>query len=110
MTFVFVILGIVLLAAIGMMAAGRLGQLDDPTRDRPPSPLLPPDPTPTAVQDVRFTIAARGYRMDEVDSTLRTLATALANRDEQLAELQGRGRQGDDAQPPNLSSTSVPTT
>lgn len=98
MTLVFVVLGIVLLAAIGLIAAGRLGQLDSPTRDRPPAGLLPADPTPSAVQGVRFTIAARGYRMDEVDSALRTLTAALANRDARIAELEQGHRSTDGPQ------------
>ncbi|MGV1036045.1 MAG: DivIVA domain-containing protein [Candidatus Nanopelagicales bacterium] len=107
MTLVFVALGVVLLAAIGMIAAGRLGQLDSPTRDRPPAPLLPADPTPLAVQEVRFTIAARGYRMAEVDSTLRTLTAALADRDAQIAQLRGGHPAADDAQPFTPPSPSV---
>lgn len=37
--------------------------------------------------DVRFTVALRGYRMDEVDRVLDDLRVVLAERDAQIARL-----------------------
>lgn len=39
------------------------------------------------LEQVRFTVALRGYRMDEVDRVLDDLRQALAQRDTRLAEL-----------------------
>lgn len=49
----------------------------------------PPDgPVQAAdLADVRFTVALRGYRMDEVDRVLDDLRVVLAERDAQIARL-----------------------
>lgn len=57
--------------------------------DRAPSGLDPQEPV--RAQDVaglRFNLALRGYRMDEVDEVLTLLAAALADRDERISELE----------------------
>lgn len=55
-----------------------------------PDPRLPPVLLPEKVQPddigrLRFSVALRGYRMDQVDAVLARLATALAERDAALA-------------------------
>ena len=62
--------------------------LADPAPDRhdvalPDGPLQPED-----VAEVRFGMALRGYRMDEVDRVLARLATELTRRDARIAELE----------------------
>lgn len=53
-----------------------------------PAVLLPDDPQPSDVDQIRFAPALRGYRMDQVDEVLEKLASALADRDATIAELQ----------------------
>lgn len=98
MIFLFVFLGLAVIAAVALLMR----------RDQP---LLAPDPIPgrpfgwppeqgtdaPALLSVRFPVALRGYRMAEVDEVLADCATALADRDAALAErdaliaqLQGR--------------------
>jgi DivIVA domain-containing protein len=55
---------------------------DRPDLELPPGPLSPDD-----VEAVRFSMAPRGYRMDEVDAVLARLAEELAERDRLLLEL-----------------------
>ncbi len=55
---------------------------DRPDLDLPPGPLTADD-----VEAVRFSMAPRGYRMDQVDGVLARLAEELAERDRLLLEL-----------------------
>jgi DivIVA domain-containing protein len=55
---------------------------DRPDRDLPEGTLAPSD-----VADIRFSLALRGYRMDEVDDVLARLAAELAARDRRIADL-----------------------
>ncbi|MHA7141252.1 MULTISPECIES: DivIVA domain-containing protein [unclassified Arthrobacter] len=57
-----------------------------------PAVLLPDDPHPSDIDRIRFAPALRGYRMDQVDEVLEKLASALAERDEIIADLR-RSRQ-----------------
>lgn len=80
------------LAAIAVVAAGRGGSLSTPEPDRSPLGELPvEDVDRAAVEGLRFSLAFRGYRMDEVDGVLGRLATELETRDRLIAELEGRG-------------------
>lgn len=60
---------------------------DRPDLALPDGPLQPAD-----VEAVRFSMALRGYRMDEVDAVLARLADELADRDRRLAALEARLR------------------
>jgi DivIVA domain-containing protein len=42
---------------------------------------------PADVEGIRFDLAFRGYRMDEVDEVLDRLSSELAERDTRIAEL-----------------------
>jgi DivIVA domain-containing protein len=80
------------LAAIAVVAAGRGGSLSTPSPDRSPLGELPVDDVDrAAVERLRFSLAFRGYRMDEVDAVLDRLASELETRDRRIAELEGRG-------------------
>lgn len=83
------VLAVVVVGLIALTLAGRPGfarPLAEPVRTLPPV-LLPEDPAPADVDRLRFSPGLRGYRMDQVDETLRQLAAALADRDEQIARL-----------------------
>ncbi len=92
MTIVFLVLGVVVVAAIALLAVGRLGELPPAEPDRPPT-LLPDTRLVESedVDNVRFAVGLRGYRMDEVDDVLDRLAADIAERDARIAELEGRG-------------------
>lgn len=78
-----------------LLATAWVATRDDPLlADAPPDrpDLLLPDPplTSSDVEGVRFSLALRGYRMDEVDAVLDRLAAELTDRDRRLAELEAR--------------------
>jgi DivIVA domain-containing protein len=84
---VLVLLGVV--AAIAVVAAGRGDALGDAEPERSPSGTLPEGPVDRAAVDgLRFTLAVRGYRMDEVDAALDRLVGELEARDRRIAELE----------------------
>jgi DivIVA domain-containing protein len=88
------------LAAISVVAAGRGGSMSTPSPDRSPLGELPVDDVDRAAVDgLRFTLAFRGYRMDEVDGVLDRLAAELETRDLRIAELEGRGDTSDPVAP-----------
>ena len=67
---------------------GASAALAEPDPRLPPV-LLPDHPVAADIADLRFSVALRGYRMDEVDEVLERLAAALLERDAALAELRG---------------------
>lgn len=78
-------------AAIAVVAAGRGDPLADADVNRSPAATLPDGPLDRAAVDgLRFTVAIRGYRMDEVDQALERLLTDLEARDARIAELETR--------------------
>lgn len=80
------------LAAVALFAAGRGTGLRPADPDRSPRGRLPSGPIDrNAVDSLHFTLAFRGYRMDEVDDVLDRLADELERRDARIAELE-RGR------------------
>lgn len=79
------------LGGVALAAAGRVTTLPDAPPDRAPTGVLPPTEFETAdIERLRFSLAFRGYRMDEVDDVLDRLTAELAVRDARIAEL-GRG-------------------
>lgn len=89
MTIVFLVLGVAVVTSVALLAVGRLGELPDVEPDRPPV-LLPEDRLVESqdVDDVRFAVGMRGYRMDEVDDVLDRLAADIAERDARIADLE----------------------
>ena len=81
---------VVLLIAVGWIAVGGGGHMSAPTPDRP-DPALPESGLlgRGAVDKVRFSVGARGYRMDEVDDVLDRLAYEIDVRERRIAELEG---------------------
>lgn len=69
---------------------GDTAALGEPDPRLPPV-LLPDHPDAADVGRLRFSVAFRGYRMDQVDEVLERLAAALQDRDEELARLRRPG-------------------
>ena len=68
MVVLFVLIAIGVIAAIGMVAAGRLGALPAAPADRRPDTR---DGAP------EFDVVLRGYRMDEVDAVVADLRSQV---------------------------------
>lgn len=85
---------VALLAAVGWLAIGGGGHMSEPMPDRPDL-ALPGDGllAGTDVDRVRFSVGARGYRMDEVDDVLDRLAREIEQREQRIAELEGHAPQ-----------------
>ncbi|WP_063628099.1 DivIVA domain-containing protein [Actinospica robiniae] len=83
---------VVLLIAVGWVAVGGGGHLSQPVPDRP-DPAVPETGLlgREHVDKVRFSVGARGYRMDEVDDILDRLANEIDQRDRRIAELEHAG-------------------
>ncbi|HWG23112.1 DivIVA domain-containing protein [Actinospica sp.] len=82
---------VVLLIAVGWVAVGGGGHMSPPSPDRP-DPAVPDTGLLGRgdVDKVRFSVGARGYRMDEVDDMLDRLAYEIDVREHRIAELEGR--------------------
>lgn len=94
-TLIEVLVVLALVAAVAAVATGRVrGGLDDPTSTVPdafPEPKLPPTPlTGRDLTDVRFALALRGYRMDQVDELLDRAADELTARDAEIERLRAQ--------------------
>src|SRR5258708_22631725 len=87
---------VALLAAVGWLAIGGGGHMSEPVPDRPDL-ALPEDGLLARddVDRVRFSIGARGYRMDEVDDVLDRLAHEIQLRGRRIAGVEGRAPEGD---------------
>jgi DivIVA domain-containing protein len=88
---VVTVLGVLGVLAVLFATAVLVTRSDPLLADAPPDRAdleLPPGPlSPDDVEAVRFSMAPRGYRMDEVDAVLARLAEELAERDRLLLEL-----------------------
>jgi len=82
---------VALLIAVGWIAVGGGGHMSPPTPDRP-DPAVPETGLLARgdVDKVRFSVGARGYRMDEVDEILDRLAYEIDVRERRIAELEGQ--------------------
>lgn len=87
---VFVLVAAAVLFAVVVVALGRGDLLD--SNDSPVTEVSLPDDElrPVDLEELRFTIAQRGYRMDQVDAVLDRLERELAQRDRRIAELEAR--------------------
>lgn len=81
------LLAVVLVGGVAAVALGAVrGGLEPPTTSLP-AVSLPAGPLrPGDVDDVRFSLGLRGYRMEQVDAVLDRLRAELAARDAELAE------------------------
>jgi len=78
MMWFFAILLVLALGGIALVASGYGGPLAHPDRDAPPVDVPEEgELTGSDLRRIRFPLALRGYRMDEVDALLRRLASQL---------------------------------
>jgi DivIVA domain-containing protein len=79
----------VIVFGIAAVAAGRGGALGEAFPDRP-DVALPYDRPLRAgdLESLRFPVAFRGYRMDDVDDVFDRVASELEARDTRIAELE----------------------
>ena len=90
MTLLLVTVAIAVIAGVAILLVRDQPLLeDDPVQARalrwPPEGEISPE----HLADARFTVALRGYRMDEVDRVLDDARAALAERDRRIARLEG---------------------
>ena len=91
MSLVLLLVVLAVIGGIAVVATGRGGAMPEVAPDRAPSGRLPDGEVGRAdVDGLRFTLALRGYRMDEVDDVLDRLAAEVSERDARIAELEGR--------------------
>ncbi|PSL01854.1 DivIVA domain-containing protein [Haloactinopolyspora alba] len=90
---VFVVVAAVVLFTVVVVAAGRGDVLD--ADDARVLPLRLPERAlaRSDVDQLRFPVTARGYRMDEVDRVLDRLGRELDERDARIADLEARAAQ-----------------
>jgi DivIVA domain-containing protein len=86
MTWLWVVLVLVVLGSTAAVAVGRGGAMARAYPDRR-EVRLPADRPVSAsdLDDVRFSVVLRGYRMDEVDDVLSRIGRDLAEREERVA-------------------------
>lgn len=93
MTLLLVVVAIGIVAGVAVLVARDKPLIaDDPVSA---SRLAWPPPGELVAEDLdraRFTVALRGYRMDEVDRVLADMQDALADRDRRIAALELRAR------------------
>lgn len=88
MTVVFTLITLAVLGLIAAVAVGRIGGgLDDPASSLPSRGLLPGPIVGSDLDEIRFSPALRGYRMDEVDAVLDRARDELDRRDVEIARL-----------------------
>jgi DivIVA domain-containing protein len=90
---VSILLLLAILAVLGgivMVASGRGAAMPEADPDRAPYGVLPQDGAVGGedVERLRFSLAFRGYRMNEVDDVLDRLTSELAVRDARIAQLE----------------------
>jgi DivIVA domain-containing protein len=110
--FVVSVVGVLVVAALLFLGASVLmgrGETQPPAElDR--SPVELPDDRPVAgddIRDLRISVAARGYRMTEVDWLLEQFAEALDERDAEIASLRARLAEHQAAAAPEPSARSA---
>ncbi|MFJ8635992.1 DivIVA domain-containing protein [Streptomyces sp. NPDC093568] len=91
--FLFLVVALAVVVAAVTLAVVGGGEGDGPLPEAAPERLrdpLPPDrPVDRAdIDSLRFPLAARGYRMADVDDALSRLGAELAERDARIADLE----------------------
>ncbi len=88
MDLLLLLLAVGLVGVVAAVATGRIrGGLDEPARGRPDRALPDGPLSARDIERVRFNLALRGYRMDEVDDALDRLQAELDVRDARIASL-----------------------
>jgi DivIVA domain-containing protein len=110
-SFVLLLSVLAVLGGVALVAAGRGSAMPDVEPDRAPLGVLPPDAVgPPEVERLRFSLAFRGYRMDEVDDVLDRLTAELVERDARIAELENPTDRAEPAVPVLPAEPVQPTT
>ncbi|GEC09125.1 DivIVA domain-containing protein [Streptomyces spinoverrucosus] len=88
--FLVVALAVVVAAVtLAVVGGGEHGPLPEAAPERLQDPLPPDRPVSrTDIDALRFPLAARGYRMADVDDALNRIAAELAERDARIADLE----------------------
>jgi DivIVA domain-containing protein len=91
--FLFLVVALVVVVAAVTLAVVGGGEGDGPLPEAPPERLHDPLPLDRPVdradiESLRFPLAARGYRMSDVDDALSRLGAELAERDARIADLE----------------------
>ncbi|AWW42460.1 MULTISPECIES: DivIVA domain-containing protein [Streptomyces] len=88
--FLVVALAVVVAAVtLAVVGGGDHGPLPEAAPERLHDPLPEDRPLhPEDIDDLRFPLAARGYRMADVDDALNRVAAELAERDARIADLE----------------------
>ena len=79
MTIAFIALAVLVILGVVMVITGRW----DPAMsrpDRPVGPSLPEEWTAADVESLKLRVGLRGYRMEDVDAVLASLAAQLADQ------------------------------
>ncbi|SES25949.1 DivIVA domain-containing protein [Streptomyces sp. yr375] len=106
--FLFLVIALaVVVAAVTLAVVGGgegTGPLPEVAPERLHDPLPPDRPVDRSdIDDLRFPLAVRGYRMADVDDALNRVAAELAERDARIADLESALA---GAQPPTGSQAS----
>jgi DivIVA domain-containing protein len=95
---VLLLVVLAVIAGIAVVATGRGEGLTPPDPERSPCGALAAGEVGRAdVDSLRFTLALRGYRMDEVDEVIDRLLDELDRKDARIAELERGTAAGDDS-------------
>jgi DivIVA domain-containing protein len=108
-TVVYLALAALVVLGVVMVLTGRWDPGIAPA-DRPPPPPLPPGPwRPADVEELRFRVGLRGYRMQDVDAALSALATELRRRDAEVSRETQQRASGEMLEPgPDQATWSPP--
>lgn len=100
MVTVLALLGVLaVLFAAAVLSTREEGLLAEVAPDEPDVPLPEQPMTPEDVSGLRFSLAARGYRMSQVDAALERLAAELADRDRRIGLLEAAAEGAQEAGP-----------
>jgi DivIVA domain-containing protein len=87
---ILLLVAVLLVGVSAAVAVGRVrGGLDEPVRSKRDNALPAGRLGEADISRARFTVALRGYRMDEVDAALDRIQAELRERDAELAALRG---------------------
>ncbi len=91
MTIVFIVVGVIVLAVMAQLALGRWNDTGD-DNELPDSLVmpLPDDAAPVSseqIDELRFALAFRGYRIDQVDQVLDQLSATVALQSAEIERL-----------------------
>ncbi|MDX6287340.1 MAG: hypothetical protein QOG53_2825 [Frankiales bacterium] len=110
MILVAVLVGLGILFAVAAVVAGRSRVMSDPVPDEIDT-RVPPNDIRMAAEDIdglRFRMAFRGYRMDQVDDALDRLREEITVRDVTIQTLQADGGRTLAADPAPVAPAAVP--